>query len=177
MERGLSERYPEKVSPVDKHFNRIIKLNGSTDSIPGLNKMTSEVIKIYAYAAREYQRNYPNACKDEDFAFIAYKNRIQGQWNPNACFYGKPLPDVKTALNDRMICPPITNHQSSMTADGSACAVVCSEDFLNKFSNRNRAIEIIGQQMVTDRDSSFNRGFISLSGYDMAKQAAEQCFK
>lgn len=177
MERGLSERYPEKISPIDRHFKRIVQLDASPENLHGFNKMTSEVIKIYSYAAREYKSKYPGVCCDEDFAFIAYKNRIQGSWNTKACFYKKPLSDVQTALTDRMLCSPITAHQSSMTADGSAAALVCGEEFLDKISSKSRSIQIIGQQMVTDVESSFNRGFISLSGYDMAKLAAEKCFR
>ncbi len=54
MERGLSERFPEKVSPVKRHVDHMIEL-GATPGVvrPGLNDITSDVIKMFAYAARE----------------------------------------------------------------------------------------------------------------------------
>ena len=42
---------------------------------------------------------------------------------------------------------------------------------------QNKAVEIIAQQMSTDLPSSFNGNMLTVGGYDMAKQAAEYCYK
>lgn len=42
--------------------------------------------------------------------------------------------------------------------DGAACAIVCGLDFLKKNPNLTAvAVEIVGQTMVTDLPSSFDR--------------------
>ena len=40
----------------------------------------------------------------------------------------------------------------------------------------NRAVEIVAQSMVTDLPSSFEKSFMDLSGFGMAKKAAQQCY-
>ena len=42
---------------------------------------------------------------------------------------------------------------------------------------QDNAVEIISQEMVTDMQSSFGNSFLDLSGYSMAKRAAENCFR
>lgn len=182
MERGLSEKYNDRISPVGRHFDRITELGAPDQILPQMNKMTSEVIRMYAFAAQEYLRKYPGQCSKEDFARIAVKNREHGIQNPRACFYGTAPLSLEKALTDRILCDPITVHQSSLTADGSACAIVCSQRFLEgkvSYDKRPRAIQILGQQMSTDLPSSFSKdkGFMSLSGYDMAKSAAAKCYQ
>ena len=82
MERGLSERYNDKVSPVGRHMDHLETLGAKPGHIkPGFNKMTSDIIKMFAYAGREYCQQYPNA-KYEDFVNIAAKNRVHGTQNP-----------------------------------------------------------------------------------------------
>lgn len=179
MERGLSERFPEKQSPVARHFDRLVELTGDTSILPSMNRMTSDVIKMFAYAAREYMREYPE-CTREDLAQIACKNREHARVNPKAMFYGKPSLDPKVAKDEAPMYDPITRHQSSMTADGSACAIVCSEGFLRTALGtrlRDRAVPILAQRMCTDLESSFHGTVGSLCGYEMAKKAARQCFE
>lgn len=52
--------------------------------------MTGEVIRIYAYAAREYLAKYPSECSPDSFATVAVKNREHGRQNPNALLYRAP---------------------------------------------------------------------------------------
>ena len=42
---------------------------------------------------------------------------------------------------------------------------------------KDRAVEIIAQQMSTDMPSSFKRSFMDLSGVDMAREAAKRCYR
>ena len=60
---------------------------GATPGViaPKMNNMTSDVIKLFAYAAREYIEKYPEGA-NEAFVDIAYKNRKQGVNNPRASF-------------------------------------------------------------------------------------------
>ncbi len=178
MESGLSERYTDKVSPVDKHMNHMLKLGADPKIVrPGLNNVTSDIIKMFACAAREYSDKYPQAdTKFEDFVQIAYKNRCHGLNNPKASMK-KPASVLSIGDKRRMLCDPITIGMSAQTADGGAAAVLCSEDFIRKHNLGNRAVEIAAQSMVTDMPSSFGRSFKDLCGYSMAQEAARKCYR
>lgn len=110
-----------------------------------------------------------------DLATIAYKNRKQGENNPYASF--QKAPDIASIATKAMLCYPITFGMTAATADGSAAAVVCSEDFVKKHGLESKAVEILTQHMVTDLPSSFKSSFRDLCGYSMAKLAAQQCFQ
>ena len=45
---------------------------------------------------------------------------------------------------------------SSPTSDGSAAAVVCSEEFVKRHGLEGQAVEIVAMEMVTDLPSTFN---------------------
>lgn len=138
MERGLSERYPDKMSPVSRHMDHMVNIGAKPGLIqPHMNSMTSDVVKLYAYAAREYMEKYPET-KFEDFIEIAYKNHKQSVHNPNASI-SKELTrqDIGSKL---MLCEPITFWMSAPVADGGAAAIVCSEEFMLKHNLQNRYI-------------------------------------
>lgn len=175
MERGLSEKYTDKTSPVGRHMDHMVQIGAEPGLIqPHMNNMTSDVVKLYAYAAREYLKKNPHASV-EDFVQIAYKNHKQSVNNPNASI-SKEI-NKKDIASKLMLIEPITFWMSAPVADGGAAAIVCSEEFLLVNGLQNRAVEIVGQQMVTDMPSSFGHSFLDLSGVGMARQAAKKCFE
>lgn len=136
MERGLSEKYTDKASPVAVHMDHMVKIGAKPGLIqPHMNNMTSDVVKLYAYAAREYMKKYPQA-KLSDFIEVAYKNHRQSVNNPKASI-SKVLSreDIGSKL---MLCEPITFWMSAPVADGGAAAIVCSEEFVLKHNLQNR---------------------------------------
>lgn len=175
MERGLSERYPDKLSPVGRHMDHMGSLGAEPGLIqPRMTNMTSDVVKLYAYAAREYLQKYPE-CNIDDLVNISYKNHKQSVNNPKASI-SKVIShsDIKDKL---MLCYPITFWMSAPVADGGACAIVCSEDFVIRHNLQRQAVEIIAQHLVTDMPNSFEKSYIDLSGYQMAKEAARRCYE
>lgn len=175
MEKGLSERYPEKESPVKRHMDHMVTIGAEPGLIqPRMNAMTSDVVKLYAYAAREYLEKYPEANID-DLVNISYKNHKQSVNNPKASI-SKEIShsDIKDKL---MLCHPITFWMSAPVADGGACVIVCSEDFVIRHALQRKAVEIVSQHLVTDMPSSFEKSYIDLSGYQMAKEAARRCYQ
>lgn len=69
-------------------------------------------------------------------------------------------------------------HVIRPTSDGSAAAILASEDFVRKHKLEKQAVEIIGQQMVTDFPSTFtSKSAMELVGYGMTKTAAERLYK
>uniref|UniRef100_A0A2C9JSB8 Thiolase N-terminal domain-containing protein n=1 Tax=Biomphalaria glabrata TaxID=6526 RepID=A0A2C9JSB8_BIOGL len=174
MEGGLSEKYNDRVSPVEKHMKHMVNLSADDQLIsPKLNKMTSDVIKLFAYAAREYKKNYPDGV-DEALVKIAFKNRKQGVNNPNASF--QHLMSEEIIASKSVLCPPITFGMTAATADGGAAAIVCNGEYVVKNNLQDRAVEILSQNMVTDLPSSFEKSFMNLSGYSMARKASEKCY-
>lgn len=176
MERGLSETFTDRTSPVKRHVDHMVSMGAEPDLIrPDLNSFTSDVIKFFAYAAREYMHKYPQLTFD-DLVHIAYKNRQHGVNNPRASFKNassiERLGDKK-----RMLCYPITQGMSAATGDGGAAAIVCNESFMLKHNLQHKAVEIVAQNMVTDLPSTFAKSFMDLSGYSMAKRAAELCYQ
>jgi sterol carrier protein 2 len=172
MERGLSSRYPDKSSPVEWHFDSLVNMGASPDLInPHVNKMTSETVKMFAYAARVHSEQYGTT--QRQYAKITQKNRRHGAMNPKATFQKVlSLEDIER----RALCEPITLAMSASTADGSAAVVVCSEEFVRSRGLENQAVEVLAQHMRTDLPSSFKQ-FKNLCGYEMSKMATEACFK
>ena len=47
MDRGLSERYPDKTSPIEWHFNTLSQLGANPELInPQTNRVTSDTVKV-----------------------------------------------------------------------------------------------------------------------------------
>ena len=83
-------------------------------------------MQMFAYAARAHSKQHGTT--PTQYAKIAQKNRHHGTMNPRACFQREmSLGDIQTK---RMVCEPITVGMSAATADGSAAAIVCGEDFV-----------------------------------------------
>ena len=77
-----------------------------------------------------------------------------------------------------MIHEPLTKLQCSPTSDGSGAVVVASERFVDEHDLWDRAVEIVGQAMVTDMASTFADGnAIKVVGYDMSKTAADRAYE
>lgn len=164
MERGLSEKYNDKISPVKRHMDHMVDIGAKPGLIqPHFNTMTSDVIKLFAYAAREYMEKN-KSCTLNDFVNISYKNRKHGEQNPRACFQKAPS---RKKIQERELCYPICSGMAAPTADGGAAALVCSRRFIDKLGleQRFRAVEIVAQHMVTDMPSSFGQSFMDLSGF------------
>ena len=70
-----------------------------------------------------------------------------------------------------MIHDPLTKLQCSPTSDGSACAIVASERYVDEHGLWDQAIEIAGQSMVTDLSSTFaeDADCMTIVGSDMSK--------
>ena len=66
---------------------------------------------------------------------------------------------------------------SSPTSDGSAAAILASEDFVHKHGLEGQAVEILAMEMATDVPSAFQKSSMQLVGYDMSKNAAEKVFQ
>ncbi len=77
-----------------------------------------------------------------------------------------------------MIYEPLTKLQCSPTSDGAAAAILASEDFVDRHGLAERAIEIVGQSLVSDYETSLStRRARDVIGYDMNVQAARAVYE
>jgi acetyl-CoA acetyltransferase len=130
--------------------------------------------QMFGNAGREHMERYGST--PDHYAWIGYKNHKHSVNNPYAQFQTEySLQDVKDA---KMIHEPLTKLQCSPTSDGSACAIVASERFVDEHDLWDRAVEIAGQAMVTDLRSTFDEGScIKIVGADMSREAARRAYE
>jgi acetyl-CoA acyltransferase len=168
MEMGsLGVKYTDRTNPMDKHMTRMFEVRDPEES-PFAPQM-------FGNAGRDHMQKYGS--EPDHYAWIGWKNHKHSVNNPYAQFQDEySLDDIKAA---KMIHDPLTKLQCSPTSDGSACAIVASERFVDEHGLGDRAIEIAGQAMVTDMTSSFdeNADCMTIVGYDMSKQAAHRAYE
>jgi acetyl-CoA acyltransferase len=168
MEMGsLGVKYTDRTNPIDKHMLRMFEVRDPSDS-PFAPQM-------FGNAGRDHMQKYGS--EPDHYAWIGWKNHKHSVNNPYAQFQDEySLEDIKAA---KMIHDPLTKLQCSPTSDGSACAIVASERFVDEHELGDRAIEIAGQAMVTDMTSSFDEDAdcMKIVGYDMSREAADRAYE
>jgi acetyl-CoA acetyltransferase len=131
---------------------------------------------MFGAAGVEHMQRYGTTT--EQFAKIGEKNHRHSVNNPYAQFQDSyTLDEIKSA---KMIYEPaqLTRLQCSPTSDGSGAVIVASEAFVDKHGLASRAVEIVGQAMVTDLASTFtDKSAISIVGADMSRQAAFEVYE
>jgi acetyl-CoA acetyltransferase len=167
MEKGsLGVKYTDRTNPMDKHFKLMVETRGFAKAPPAP--------QMFGNAGREHMEKYGTTA--EQFAKIGWKNHKHSVNNPYSQFQDEySLEDI---LKAPMVYEPLTKLQCCPTSDGAGAAIVASEDFVKKHGLEKRAIEIVGQAMATDFDSSFDeRSMIKAVGFDMTKKAAEKVYR
>ena len=110
--------------------------------------------------------------KLEDFAEIGRVNHAHSKHNPYSQFQDEYT--LEQVMKATMIHEPLTKLQCCPTSDGSAAAVLVSQDFLDARPQlKDQAILIAGQCLATDRPQLFSRSAIELVGYSMSELAAK----
>ncbi|MDT5107657.1 MAG: acetyl-CoA acyltransferase [Mycobacterium sp.] len=128
---------------------------------------------MFGAAGREHMEKYGSTA--EHFAKIGYKNHKHSVNNPYAQFQEEyTLDDI---LSSRMIYSPLTKLQCSPTSDGSGAAILASEAFVDNHGLAGQAVEIVGQAMTTDFESTFDGTCKNIIGYDMNVEAAQSVYE
>ena len=131
---------------------------------------------MFGAAGVEHMEQYGST--PEHFAQIAEKNHRHSTNNPYAQFQQEySLEEIQSA---KMVYPPLamTRLMCSPTSDGSAAAVLASERFVEEHDLADRAVEIVGQSLVTDMKSTFEDGTArALVGADMTAVAANAVYE
>ncbi len=167
MEKGsLGTKYTDRTHPMDKHLNTMMQLRGFEPS--------PVAPQMFGNAGREHMERYGS--KPEQFAKIGLKNHKHSVNNPYSQFQDEYT--LEEILAAPMVHAPLTKLQCCPTSDGSGAAVLASEEFVKRHSLQDKAVEIIGQAMVTDTTETFeSKSSIKLIGSDMTKLAAQRVFK
>ena len=167
MEMGsLGVKWTDRTNPMDKHVEAMFAVREPEASPPAP--------QLFGNAGREHMERHGST--PDHYAWIGYKNHKHSVNNPYAQFQTEySLDEIKAA---KMIHEPLTKLQCSPTSDGSACAIVASERFVDDHDLSDRAIEIAGQAMVTDMASTFDSASaIRVVGYDMSREAARRAYE
>jgi acetyl-CoA acyltransferase len=161
---SLGSTYDDRAQPMEKHILAMAEI--SEILFPPASWM-------FGAAGREHMKQYGSTA--EHFAMIGLKNHKHSVNNPYAQFQDEyTLDDI---LNAKTIYAPLTKLQCSPTSDGSGAAILASEAFVDKHGLAGQAVEIVGQAMTTDFDSTFNGTAKNLIGYDMNVQAARKVYE
>jgi acetyl-CoA acyltransferase len=163
MEKGsLGAKFMDRTNPMDKHFMALVDLRPWEDAPPAP--------QMFGSAGREHMEKYGSTA--EHYAWIGWKNHKHSVNNPYAQFQDEySLQDIKDA---KEIYAPLTKLQCSPTSDGAGAVIVASERFVDQHDLWDRAIEIVGQSLITDVPTTFtDKSAITLVGAKMSAAAAK----
>jgi len=107
----------------------------------------SAFMDVYAYAAREHMQKYGST--QRQLAAIASKNHWHSTLNPNAQYtFDLSIDDV---LRDRLVSYPLTRSMCAPIGDGSASALLASEEAVKRLGVSSRAIRVRASVLVSGR--------------------------
>jgi len=168
MEKGsLGIKYTDRTVPMDKHFAVMVEQRGFEPKAPGAPQM-------FGNAGLEHMEKYGTT--KEQFAKIGWKNHKHSVNNPYSQFQDEYT--LQEILDAKLVYGPLTKLQCCPTSDGAGAAIVCSEDFIKKHGLQAKAVEILGQAMATDFESTFSeKSCIKIVGADLTKASAQKVYE
>ncbi|SEL83272.1 lipid-transfer protein [Rhodococcus maanshanensis] len=166
MQAGsLGTTYDDREQPMMRHLLALAELQEF--AMPPAPYM-------FGAAGKEHMERYGTT--EEHFAKIGVKNHKHSMNNPYAQFQDEYT--LEEILASKRIYGPLTKLQCSPTSDGSGAVIVASEAFVDEHGLAGQAVEIVGQAMVTDMESTFaDRSAISRVGADMTRVAARKVYE
>lgn len=167
MEKGsLGVKFTDRTNPMDRHFTEMVALRGFANA-PGAPQ-------FFGNAGREHMEKYGTTA--EQLAKIAEKNHRHSVNNPYSQFQDEYT--LQEILDAPMVYEPLTKLQCCPTSDGAGAALVASERFVAENDLWGTAVEIVGQAMTTDFESTFEeKSCIKLVGQDLTRAAAQKVYE
>ncbi|MEU2211620.1 lipid-transfer protein [Streptomyces hygroscopicus] len=164
---SLSAIYTDRTNPLDRHLGRMGEIR-PRESAPFGPEM-------FGNAGRDHMARYGST--PDHFLWVAWKNHKHSVANPYAQF--RTEYSLTEIAGSRVIHDPLTKLQCSPTSDGAGAAVIASEEFVRRTRCWDRAIEITGQSMVTDFESSFSAetDCMRIVGSHMSQEAADRAYR
>jgi acetyl-CoA acetyltransferase len=166
MERGsLGAKFTDRTNPMDKHVQVMLTAQGFEKAPPAA--------QMFGGAGREHMEKYGTT--KEQLAKVAVKNRRHAVHNERSQF--RQASTLEEILAAPMVYEPLTKFQCCPTSDGSAAAVLCSEEFARKMGITN-PVRITGMSMTTDFQTTFEPvSMIKMVGQDLTRAAAKQVYE
>ncbi|MFD3701953.1 lipid-transfer protein [Nocardia sp. NPDC058658] len=162
---SLGSTYDDREQPMMKHLLALAELQEF--AMPPAPYM-------FGAAGKEHMELYGTTA--EQFAKIGVKNHKHSVNNPYAQFQKEY--SLEEVLGAKQIYGPLTKLQCSPTSDGSGAVILASEAFVDRHNLADRAVEIVGQAMVTDLASTFSDPTaINLVGSSMSRTAAQKVYE
>jgi acetyl-CoA acyltransferase len=161
---SLTTSYDDREQPLMRHLQALAELHEF--AFPPAPYM-------FGAAGREHMAKYGST--PEQFAKVGYKNHRHSVNNPYAQFQQEYT--LQEIMDAPTIYAPLTKLQCSPTSDGSAATVLASERFVDEHGLADRAVEIVGQAMVTDLQNTFDGTAAALVGVHMTELAARQVYE
>lgn len=166
MEKGsLGVKYTDRPTAMDRQFEIMVNKRGFGEGPP--------TAQMFGNAGREYMERY--GVKAESFARVAEKNHRHSVNNPYSQF--RDVYTLEEILESKMMHDPLTKLQCCPTSDGGGAAILASEQFVREHGLEAKAVEIVGQAMTTDFESSYSGSDMTLVGFDMTKAAAQKVYE
>jgi len=161
---SLGATFTDREQPIARHAELLAQI--SEVGLPPAPWM-------FGAAGREHMREHGS--EPIHFAKIGHKNHRHSVNNPYAQFQREyTLEEIEHAPE---IYAPLTKLQCSPTSDGAAAAILAGEEFVDRHELGPRAIEIVGQAMTTDFETSLStRKCKDVIGYDMNVRAARTVY-
>ncbi len=128
--------------------------------------------RIFGEGGREHMELYGTT--KEQFAKVSVKNHNHSVNNPRSQ-YQDPC-TLEEVLASREIYDPLTLLQCCPTSDGSAAAILCSEEFATKLGVSN-PVKIVASTMTTDKAEDMGNGRIGMIGFGMTRDAAKNVYE
>jgi sterol carrier protein 2 len=150
MEKGsLGIKYTDRTNPMDKQSTLMVELRGFAQA--------PVAPQFFGNAGREHMEKY--GTKPEHFAKIGHKNHKHSVNNPYSQFPGRVFAPGHPERADGLRAA----HQAAVlpTSDGAGAAILASEDFVKKHNLQKQAVEIVGQAMTSDFESTSRSGAAS----------------
>ncbi|MFI6046119.1 lipid-transfer protein [Nocardia sp. NPDC051321] len=168
MQSGsLEAGYTDREQPLLRHIEALAQLRDFAMPVAPW---------MFGAAGVEHMEQYGST--RAHFAKIAEKNHRHSANNPYAQFRDVYTLDEITGAKMVYESLGLTRLQCSPTSDGSGAAVLASERFVDEHDLGDRAVEIVGQAMVTDLESTFaTKTARSLVGVDMTAAAARKVYE
>ncbi|GAB1313487.1 hypothetical protein MFIFM68171_03697 [Madurella fahalii] len=161
MPGSLQSFFNDREPPLGTTYAMMATTRGLTKA-PGAAQM-------FGNAGREYMEKF--GAKAEDFGEIARINHAHSVNNPYSQF--QDVYTLEQIMASTKIHEPLTKLQCCPTSDGSAAAVLVSQEFLDARPHlKGQAVLIAGQCMATDAPSLFSKSAIDLVGREMTQTAA-----
>ena len=155
--------FPDRPLPWDKMIELVDSKFGKSEA--------PMAVRLFGGAAREYADRY--GIKSETFGKITVKARQHAALNPNAVF--RDQLSLEEVMASPCLYDPVTRLQCCPPTCGSAAAVVCSEEFARRHGDKP-LVQIVGQGVSTDLESTFAGSLINMAGYEMAQAAAQKAY-